>query len=299
VKALAGTAIHAPRKYCKNSGVADTETRRRTISGDTLVGALDSGNSSTETVQQDAKRLVSDGIDALDLEWSIKKLPKSRSQIDLADSPQKRSVKEEDLARRKSTRSAGEKIESLTKKLSVLGKRKLEDGLAKAKRELRNLADTNEFAKIDTKPVVHEVWSKGKLVIAEPPRKKRKEEEPVVSKSKTEETKSTEKKKISGKRHKVWLTKGLYAGQETSTLDWHSGYGENERKEMGMATFQPKGILPLPMWHGQRLLHLGRNFQLPFDVCSPLPPGQPKPDEWRKTSSSMYTPSNLVVICLT
>jgi histone-lysine N-methyltransferase ASH1L len=53
-----------------------------------------------------------------------------------------------------------------------------------------------------------------------------------------------------------------------------------------IAPYKPNSFMPLPMWHGQRLLHVGRHFKLPFDVCSPLPPGQPKPDEWRKTSSS-------------
>ncbi|KAF7591916.1 hypothetical protein BBP40_000887 [Aspergillus hancockii] len=32
------------------------------------------------------------------------------------------------------------------------------------------------------------------------------------------------------------------------------------------------------------LLKQGRDFQLPFDIFSPLPPGQPKPNEWRKTN---------------
>lgn len=30
----------------------------------------------------------------------------------------------------------------------------------------------------------------------------------------------------------------------------------------------------------------GRNYKMPFKIFSPLPPGQPKPDEWRKTNKS-------------
>ena len=276
--------MHAPKKYCKDKGVVD-EARRRTISGDTLVSALASGNSSSATVQKDAQRLVSAGIDALDLQWSIKKLPKSRSQIGLGGSP-KKSPKKGKPSDHKALRSTGEKVESLTKTFSALGKRgrdTLEGGLKKVTRELRNLADTNEYAHIDTEPVVHEVWSKGKLVIQEPARKKKKVEEVVTKKPEKEEA-LVEKKKT-GRKQKIWLNKGLYAGQVPQ--DWFSNYTAQEKETMpDMTTFKANDFMPLPMWHGQRLLHVGRHFKLPFDVCSPLPPGQPKPDEWRKTSSS-------------
>jgi len=303
VKILAGTAIHAPRRYQKRSA-NDDETRRRTISGDTLVDSLASANASSTTVEKDAEKLVSAGIDALDLGWSVKALPKSKSQIGLGStrSP-KRSAKQADLERRKSTRStASAKIENITNKLVLgknLGKRKLDDGLTRAKRELQRLADTPEFAKIETKPVLLEVWSNGKLVVNEPPSKKRKAEEAAKAKEK-EKAKAKEELKevkdeapkwtgVNGKRRKIWLNKGLYAGQDSPSLDWFSGFKGKDRKELdSIAPYKPEGIVPLPMWHGQRLLHVGRNFKLPFDVCSPLPPGQPKPDEWKKTSTSEY-----------
>lgn len=300
VKVLSGTAIHAPKKYSKNNGDAAIDSRRRTISGETLVGLLPSGNASTETIEKDANRLVRDGIDALDLQWSVKKLPRSKSQTGLGGSP-KKSAKQLDLERRKSVksvRSTSSKVESLTKKLGVLGKRgrqTFEDGLsglAKVKRELRNLADTPEYAKIDTKPVIHEVWSNGKLVKPEPPqRKKKKIEEAQAVETKAEEPKPAEKKKVNGKKDKVWLGKGLYAGQEGRNLDWFADPNAPAKTDTAnTAEDKPRSILPLPMWHGQRLLHVGRDFKLPFDVCSPLPPGQPKPDEWRKTSSSKFQP---------
>ena len=305
VKILAGTAIHAPKRYQKQSADED-ETRRRTISGNTLVDGFASANASTTTVEKDAKKLVSAGIDALDLSWSVKALPRSKSQLDLGSSRSpKKSAKQTDIERRKSTRSStSNKIENITNKLVLgknLGKRKLDDGLTRAKRELQRLADTPEFAKIETKPVLLEVWSNGKLVVNEPPSKRRKAEEAAKAK---EKEKGKEKAKevvkqvkdeapkwtgINGKRRKIWLNKGLYAGQDSPSLDWFNGFKGQDRKEMdSIAPYKPEGILPLPMWHGQRLLHVGRNFKLPFDVCSPLPPGQPKPDEWKKTSTSMY-----------
>ena len=298
VKVLSGTAIHAPKKYCKNEGLAEEARRRRTISGDTLVGALASGNSSSASIGKDARRLVSAGIDALDLQWSVKKLPKSRSQIGLGGSPRK-SPKKGKASDLKALRSTGEKVESFTKTISALGKRgrdTFEGGLKKVKRELRNLADTPEYAHIDIKPVVHEVWSNGKLVVQEPARKRKKVEEAATKAPEQEEAPA--KKKQAGRKQKVWLSKGLYAGQVPQ--DWFSNYTAKEKETMpDMTTFKANDFMPLPMWHGQRLLHVGRHFKLPFDVCSPLPPGQPKPDEWRKTSSSKVSLSTIVLLVLT
>ena len=42
------------------------------------------------------------------------------------------------------------------------------------------------------------------------------------------------------------------------------------------------------MFAGERLLKQGRDFKLPFDIFSPLPAGQPKPDEWKKTNKNVF-----------
>lgn len=297
VKVLSGTAVHAPKKYCKAN---DEQTRRRTISGDTLVGSFGLANSSTETVQKDMNRLVSAGIDALDLDWSAKKLPKSKSRIGLADSA-KKSGPQKDQIPQKLTRSAGGKAESLAKKLSVLGKRgrqSVENGITKAKRELRNLADTNEYAGIETKPVVLEVWSNGKLVTGEPPKKKKKTKEAAASVPDAEDAQVVEKKVPLQRREKIWLTQGLYAGQDKADLDkWSKRLGKKKGQSKDTATSKPNSVLPDMMWHGKQLLETTRDFKLPYIVCSPLPPGQPKPDEWRKTSSSKYLLMHLARNC--
>ncbi|KAJ5469527.1 hypothetical protein N7539_009145 [Penicillium diatomitis] len=44
----------------------------------------------------------------------------------------------------------------------------------------------------------------------------------------------------------------------------------------------------MPMFGGSRMIENGRDYVLPFDVFSPLPPGQPKPDEWRKTNKNVF-----------
>ena len=88
---------------------------------------------------------------------------------------------------------------------------------------------------------------------------------------------------------KYWLKQGLYVGQDR---DFNPKLTETKNKlKKNYPTTEVRGskssILPFPMFAGQRSLELGRTFRLPFDVFSPLPPGQPRPDEWRKTRTSM------------
>jgi len=284
-------------------------TRRRTISGDTLIGSLGAGgNASTETIVREVSKLVEDGIEALDLPWSVKKLPKSRSAMSLGAkaSPSKKtkSAAKEEANRRRSLRSTNEEVESFTKKLSVLGKRSrgaIEEASAKIKRELKRLADTNEFAKIETKPVIHEVWSCGKLVTGDvpPPKKKVKVDVPE-EKPKEPEPEAAEEEKYKVRREKKWLSKGLYAGQE-NIVDLSAGYTAKERKAMAKANTEIKGrsILPLPIWAGWKILDDQRDFKLPYDVCCPLPPGQPKPDEWKKTTKSKHFIKSIALLGLT
>lgn len=319
-------------------------TRRRTVSGETLVSSHEDGDFSTEETNGDETReVVEDGIE---LQLPARKLQKSRSALSLGGESslgKKSRFMKDEAARRKSARFTNEPTESLTKKLSVLGKRgrdAIDEASFKIKRELRRLADTNEFAKIETKPVVHEVWSCGKLVTGNEPPKKKKEkkaeeavvvnqvwsrgklltevqpkkkaEEPIIihevwscgklvtgneppkKKAKVEKVKEPEPEPVEEvpevKKVKKWLNRGLYAGQE-AIVDLSHSYTAKERKAMAKANAEVKrrSILPLPLWAGQRLLLNGRDFKLPFDVCSPLPPGQPKPDEWRKTTKSKQT----------
>ncbi|KFY19279.1 hypothetical protein V493_08041, partial [Pseudogymnoascus sp. VKM F-4281 (FW-2241)] len=319
-------------------------TRRRTISGETLVSSHEGGvDFSTETNAEETREMVEDDILSPDLQLPARKLQKSRSAMSLgAESSlgKKGRAMKEEAGRRKSARFTNEPTESLTMKLGVLGKRgrdAIDEASFKIKRELRRLADTNEFAKIETKPVVHEVWSCGKLVTGNEPPKKKKEktEEPVVvnqvwsrgklvteppkkkaeepiivheiwscgklvtgneppkKKAKVEKVKEPEPEPVEEapkvKKVKKWLNRGLYAGQE-AIVDLSDGYTAKERKAMAKANAEVKrrSILPLPLWAGQRILLNGRDFKLPFDVCSPLPPGQPKPDEWRKTTKNRF-----------
>ena len=84
---------------------------------------------------------------------------------------------------------------------------------------------------------------------------------------------------------KIWLSHGLYIGQDRN-FDARLTETKNKLKHHGEATDYQRSILPMPMFAGHRTLEMGRDFRLPFDVFSPLPPGQPKPEEWKRTRKS-------------
>lgn len=155
-------------------------------------------------------------------------------------------------------------------------------------RELKNLTDTLEYAKIDIVPIIHEIWSNGKLVNGDYPRKKNQLKKDESTLEAFDEHIASFRTELMGKRRKLWLNKGLYAGQDDCS-DWYEFSLNNiKRKTRSHSSKKPNKALPLPMWHGKRLIEMGRDFKLPFDVCSPLPPGQPKPDEWRKTTKNRF-----------
>ncbi|KAM0325080.1 hypothetical protein ACHAQA_007619 [Verticillium albo-atrum] len=245
--------------------------------------------------------LVRDGIDALDLQWSMQGL----------QTPGKRRQQKPSTPRttRASARDVSAKTDAIAVKASSLGKRgrkAFEQSLSKVSRELLRLRDTNEFAGIETKPVYHTVWANGKLVTMEelasgPARKKTKtKEEPVSEKKKSGEKKQDGEKREEtievhtrkGRRTKRWLAKGLYAGQDTP-LELANGLTLVEKKKLAhipelASSGRVNKALPLPMFNGLRTLLNGRDFKLPFDICNPLPPGQPKPEHWTKISKNRF-----------
>ncbi|OJD28584.1 hypothetical protein ACJ73_00025 [Blastomyces percursus] len=88
-------------------------------------------------------------------------------------------------------------------------------------------------------------------------------------------------------KRKKWLSHGLYAGQDRY-FDPRLTEEKNRIKFAKKNAEDRKKVFPLPMFAGERLIKDGRDFKLPFDIFSPLPPGQPKPDEWRKTNKNVF-----------
>ncbi|KAI1472311.1 SET domain-containing protein [Daldinia caldariorum] len=261
---LAGTAIHGKRR--SKGDIVSDRRRRHTTAGEIQVA-------NEEEVDNDAASMKS-----------------TKSKLS--------TLKDAVPARRISTRSTGVEAETLASKLSTLGKRgrkTFEKGLSKMSRELRRLQDTDEFAGIDKKPVVYTTWVNGKYVSPEdsqPPRKKAKvaTETPEVT---APEPEPVELGPVVKKRRvKKYLDRGLYAGQETPQ-DIYKGLTLSEKKSLAqLPELMPSGkvntTLPMPIYNGMRTLIQGRDFKLPFDICNPLPPGQPKPDEWKKITKNRF-----------
>ncbi|KAJ5116422.1 hypothetical protein N7456_000770 [Penicillium angulare] len=85
---------------------------------------------------------------------------------------------------------------------------------------------------------------------------------------------------------KMWLNHGLYSGQEASDSPPKQRKSKNSGKTS--SDVRHRRHLPMPIFAGARLIKNGRDYVLPFDIFSPLPPGQPKPDEWRKTNKNVF-----------
>lgn len=88
---------------------------------------------------------------------------------------------------------------------------------------------------------------------------------------------------------KRWLSHGLYIGQDRC-YDGRLTAVKNRVKTTSedLSDYKENSILPLPMFTGEKLLEIGRDFKLPYDIFAPLPPGQPKPEEWKKTQKSKF-----------
>lgn len=291
---LSGTAIHGKRRA---NGDDVVERRRRTVSGDSSFKSLEDGSASVETSSEGAGKAAQDGIGALDLATQARSSSKDQKQ----KTSKKETKKSDPPPRRISTRSSAAEAETLAQKLSVLGKRSrktFEKGMSKMSRELRRLQDTNEYTGIDTKPVIYTTWVNGKYIDddepePQPPKKKAKVAESPKKAAPEPEPVEEQAPVVQKKRVKQWLDRGLYAGQE-SPVDICTGLTTAEKKKFAqlpelMPSAKANNTLPMPMFNGLRILLEGRDFKLPFDICNPLPPGQPKPDEWRKMTKSKFS----------
>ncbi|KAI0447179.1 hypothetical protein F4803DRAFT_356540 [Xylaria telfairii] len=280
---LAGTAGHGKRR-ANGDEVAD---RKRRTSSSTALDRSVEGNQGTQT----STTPVKDTIHASDSPSSIRGTK--------ATNPRTSKKQAELSTKRIATRASGLQVETLAHKLSSLGKRgrkTFEKGISKMSRELRRLQDTNEFSKIETRPVVYTTWANGKYVDPSAPQETPSEvgaqDDSAYDVPEMDEEAAVEEPAPKKRRVKKWLDRGLYAGQEAPT-DMFKGLTAAEKKMLAHAPelaqiTKTNTTLPPPMFSGLRMLMEGRDFKLPFDVCNPLPPGQPKPDEWRKMTKNRF-----------
>ena len=253
-------------KQSRSAQKQGVERGNRTLWGEILVDG--DGKTSGE-------RLLQHGVRALDENWSIGAMPGDNLRLSTEDV--------EGAKKRRSTRldildRASSIIEKTT---TVLGKRGRET--VKAGTE-RNRAVNGDNKTRSLRPSESETLSfKG------PSRKRARFSEAEVSNKRTAEA-GEGRHRVTKKSTKPWVAQGLYVGQHRSDDAGISGTKNKGRKPFNnRPESSERAIMPMPMWIGDKIVEMGRDFKLPFDVFSPLPPGQPKPDEWKKTQKS--TPS--------
>ena len=240
-----------------------TKKAARGLSGETVV----------RDINQSKQKLLDDGIEALDMDWT---LPNSNEILS-----EKRENQKQDPSRLgKAARAAAGALSSTASSLGKRARGAVESG----KEKLRPAAN-NDRRKISR---LQEIEEKEEQEEQEPLRKKTRLSE-VPNTDKTSELQQMPARgKQKQKQTKRWLNSGLYAGQPQD-FDPRFSRKANEARKNGKVVIAPKienGSLPMPMFSGQKLFEFDREFNLPFDVFSPLPAKQPKPEEWKKTQSS-------------
>lgn len=271
--------------------------KSRNVSGETLVN-MDNASQST---------LVKEGIAALDLPWNMSAVFSKDGKQDLLESRHDKTMAEAD-----STMEIDEE-EQLRKEKSAAKKAKMEEN-NKIWEVRRKAAEKHATRRSSRMPVLDKA---GELVssIANSVLGKRKDrladskpgsrrstgndssdpaQEPDSKKRRVSHgdaltsEEPSQKKLPACRREKKWLSSALYAGQ-TRTFDGRLTETKNRRQSGQTApSIKENKVLPLPMYAGERLLKQGRDFKLPFDIFSPLPPGQPKPDEWKKVNKNVF-----------
>lgn len=235
----------------------------RTSLGETLV------DSDEKTSRE---RLLQESVQALNEDWNIGAMAGDDLRL---------STKDEDGAkRRRSTRlDIMDRASSIVEKTAtVLGKRgrgTVEAGVEKI-----------HAFKADNKTAGLRPKEPERPSFESPSRKRARFSEVDVSNQQSAEFGKREHK--GNKRPiKPWVAQGLYVGQHRKD---DARLTETKNKERKASNNRPEAgervNMPMPMWLGDKIIEMGRDFKLPFDVFSPLPPGQPKPDEWKKTQKS-------------
>lgn len=253
-------------KQSRSARKQGAEGGNRTTPGKTLV--KEDENTSRE-------RLLQQSVQALDEDWKIGAMPGDNLRL---------STKDEDVTRRRrSTRldmmdRASSMIEKTATVLGKRGRETVEAGMEK------NQGLKGDHKTPSLKPREPETPS-----FEGPSRKRARFSEGEVDNEKS--MVSDERlHKVTRKSAKSWVTQGLYVGQHRSD---DARLTETKNKEKKTSNNQAeaieRAIMPMPMWLGDKIIEMGRDFKLPFDVFSPLPPGQPKPDEWKKTQKSGST----------
>ena len=301
------------RQHCSRDytiGRKNSE-KGRSVSGETLVtntsqssllragiAALDLPWSVTSLVQQSdtgvghesrqgSETPVSDGEGEEEIQFRAEKVAAKRAKIEenakLWDA--RRKAAEKKAVRRSSRASmfgrAGEVVSDVT--ASVLGKRPRE-ALDKSK---NRLGEIKRRASLRPRSMVEPLLSTTPAFEGPVAKTRRLSHDDIGNLSRHKEAFTIPRKPVPIRKDKRWLKSGLYTGQ-TRDFDGRLSESKNRRKHDAAPPANDNKTLPLPMFAGERLMKYGRDFKLPYDVFSPLPPGPPRPDEWRKTNKNVF-----------
>jgi [histone H3]-lysine4 N-trimethyltransferase ASH1L len=307
-----GRAKRVSRRVTKNQSqdaLLDTTEERsgptRAVSGETLVNHVSMSQTS----------LMKEGIAALNLPWSMSQVFDTGSKAELlrskateqnasTDTVDTLTPEEVEAEKERAEKAAAKRVKMDENKKIREAKWKAEDDkatrrssrasmLTKAGDVVSDLASTVLGKRKDR---VSELRGSLRPMSAiGPPRddavpdaKRRRFSDSVAPTATTIAPRTSSKKLIRRAKDKKWLNSGLFAGQPRT---FNPTLSESKNKRKSSAPSQPEKentVLPLPMFAGERLLKQGRDFKLPFDVFSPLPAGQPKPDEWRKSNKNTF-----------
>ncbi|KAM0481090.1 hypothetical protein ACHAPX_003984 [Trichoderma viride] len=281
---LSGTAAHGKRRS-KGDIVADRR-RRRTIAGATLTaGDADVGAALDST------------IDALGLAAAVASKRTPRAQRLARPSP--RSLRSVARLGTPAADVDASPVSSAASRLAAIvtkrGRKPVGKTGVKLSRELRRLQDTKEFSHIDERPVLHSVWANGKYIDPNQPVERRRARKNAKVDHSEIEVKQEEPEEpvpqFKKPRVKKYMDHGLYSGQDMPK-DMIRGLTAAEKKQLAqlpeLVPCKENKVMPAPIFGGFRTLLAGRDFKLPFQVCNPLPPGQPKPDEWKKMTKNRF-----------
>ncbi|OAP56129.1 hypothetical protein AYL99_09308 [Fonsecaea erecta] len=280
----------------------DEDAKGRTVSGETLVN-LENASQST---------LVKEGIAALDLPWNVSEVFTKQGKDDILgekngaagrsreltvgtledDDEEDQRLRAENAAARKAKMAENNKIwekrRKVAQKLATRRSSRM-PVLEKAGEVMSTIANSvlgkrKDRASDSRNGTRSKSLGGTELAAPEPVLKKRRVSEGDAPREELAQPTVPARRR----REKKWLSFGLYAGQPRE-LDMRPSGSKSRRKSLAPPEpVKENSVLPLPMFAGERLLDHGRDFKLPFDIFSPVPAGQPKPDEWRKVNKNVF-----------
>ena len=268
------TSLRHPRasiESCEEKLQSDWHPDNRQTLGAGIEDHIGLNKTLLEGEENDSQeQLLQKSVRALDEDWNIGALPGDNLGLPAED--------EGGIKKRKSTRltileQASTAMETTTSVLGKKGREAMEAGMEKI-HALKGRQKRPTKRPAESEPASVESPKKRARFSAVPSRT-------------APSPRPSARASAAKKRSKHWVTQGLYVGQSP---DFDPRLTETKNKKKIFTkdrNTKTSSIMPLPMFAGERTLTQGRDFKLPFDVFSPLPPGQPKPDEWKKTHKSM------------